>query len=67
MKTFIYYDGPFYDESGTKLSCLTYENGCRADWGKVQLACRNGEVRIRPATPDEMLAHYKRLEAIKKK
>lgn len=65
--TFIYYDGNFYYESGSDLSNLTDEQGFKSDWGKVKIACSKGEVHIRPATPEEMEKHYKKLQAIKER
>lgn len=54
----IYVGDDFYFETGTMMSPIYDVHGCRQDWGKVQMALRNGEsVHIRQATPDER-KHY---------
>jgi hypothetical protein len=64
----IYYIGDdFYGKSGTTMSSIYLEGGYRTDWGRVNIALREGkEVRIRQATDAEMLAAYKELEKYRK-
>lgn len=52
----------FYSKSGTMMSSIYTEDGFRTDWGKVQIALREGmSVEIRQATDAEMLKAYKQL------
>lgn len=54
----IYIGDHFYTESGTMMSPIYAEDGCRSDWGKVQIALERGdEVHIRQATDAER-GHY---------
>lgn len=62
-----YIGGEFYGNSGTMMSSIYLEGGIRTDWGKVQLALKEGkEVQIRQATDSEMLAAYRLLERFRK-
>lgn len=57
----------FYYKSGTMMSSIYLENGMRTDWGKVQIALKEGmEIQIRQATDSEMLWAYKELQKYKK-
>lgn len=50
----------FYSESGSWMSSIYHLDGRRSDWGKVNVALREGrDVHIRPAT-DEELEHYEK-------
>lgn len=62
----IYIGDHFYLESSTMMSSIYHVTGERSDWGKVQIALRNGEsVSIRPATPTEKEPFERRLAQIK--
>ncbi len=55
----IYIGERFYSKSGTIMSSIYDIFGIRQDWGKVQLALKNGEsVNIRPATEKELEQYY---------
>lgn len=50
------------------MSSLYTEDGSRSDWGKVNVALRNGEeIHIRQATEKELEMANKQLEYIKKR
>lgn len=65
----VFYIGDhFYLSSGTIMSSIYLENGIRTDWGKIQIALREGkDVRIRQATDAELLDAYKQLSYIQSK
>lgn len=51
MKTLYYFGEKYYNESKTMMGVLYTADGERSDWGKVQVALRQGEsVIIHPAT-----------------
>ena len=59
-----YIGDSFYGASSSSMSSI-YERGTfrRMDWGFVQVALREGkEIHIFPATNDEMLWAYQKLE-----
>jgi len=61
----VYIGDQFYSQSRTMMSCIYTEKGERSDWGKVTNALQEGqEVHIRPANNRELVAAYRRLEAI---
>jgi hypothetical protein len=62
----VYVGDHFYLDSGTIMSSLYTEDGMRSDWGKVNVALRNGEgVHIRQANEKELDLAKKQLEHIK--
>lgn len=62
----IFIGDKFYRESSTSISSLYDIEGNRQDWGKVNLALRNGEsVYIRPATQKELEFYNRQLKEIK--
>lgn len=64
----IYIGDHFYRESNTMMSPIYMEDGCRSDWGKVEIALRNGhEVHIRQATEAERSHYESRLFLYKSK
>lgn len=65
----VYYIGDnFYYDSGTMMSSIYLESGMRTDWGKVQIALKEGmEVHIRQANDAEMFAAYRKLAEIQKR
>jgi len=66
MMKLVYIGDQFYSQSRTMMSCIYTEEGERSDWGKVTCALQEGqEVHIRPANDRELVAAYKRLEAIR--
>jgi len=62
----IYIGDHFYMESGTIMSSIYTETGERSDWGKVQMALKDGEeVEIRQATILERRFYESQLSRIK--
>ena len=63
----IYIGDHFYSESGSLMSPIYGEDGSRSDWGKVQMALRQGdEVSIRQATQQERDFYEARLSRMKR-
>lgn len=64
----VYVGDYFYEGSSSIMSSLYTEDGSRSDWGKVNVALRNGEeIHIRQATEKELEMANKQLEYIKKR
>jgi hypothetical protein len=64
----VYIGDDFYWESGTAMSSIYTEDWKRSDWGKVQVALRDGaSIFIRPATDAEMGIAYRMLREIKER
>ena len=64
----IYIGDHFYEESKSYMSSIYDTDGARQDWGKVQVALRNGErVSIRPATSQELVRYEIKLRALKQR
>lgn len=62
----VYFGDQYYDWSNGVMSALYTENGIRSDWGKVNVALRDGEkVLIRHATAEEITQADERLRAIR--
>ena len=62
----IYIGNHFYLESGTIMSPIYTEDGMRFDWGKVQVALRQGDsIEIRQATSQERDIYEEKLSEIK--
>ena len=55
-----YFGEEYYERSGSIIGVLYTHDGERSDWGKVNVALRNGEsVEITPASP----AQHRAIEA----
>lgn len=61
----IYIGEKFYSKSGTVMSSIYDVQGNRQDWGKVQIALKNGKsVHIRPATEKEMEQYFEYFKSL---
>lgn len=62
----VYIGDHFYAESSSIMSSIYTEDGCRSDWGQVQMALKRGEsVEIRQSTLNERKPYEKKLAQLK--